>query len=353
MLISFDSRTFINSKISKYEEISLIKMLLKNRYHFFNKGISGPKNFESNLILTIEKHNLAKTTFNFIKSDIHFLNSGSFSPLWGMHFHPKNKDKVIIRLDGVGVDSEGINFEKTKTNFLNILNKGSFYIYQSQFAKNCFSNIYDSFPRGKVIINGAPDLKCEKKRGNELLKKINLKYKNNFYTLAGRFIKRKRIQEITNEFNNYDLGNLVVLSNVPEKMKVNNSRITYLGMIEPETARLIISKSLALIHFDRYDWCPNIVIGALNDRVPVICSNYGGTPEVVGENGLIINEFPKDLPHNLEGINFTKMSSFPGKIFRESLTENLWKRNIKINKKSFDLKKTAQDYVITASNLIK
>ena len=74
---------------------------------------------------------------------------------------------------------------------------------------------------------------------------------------------------------------------------------------------------------------------------------------MVGENGLIINEFPKDLPHNLEGINFTKMSSFPGKIFRESLTENLWKRNIKINKKSFDLKKTAQDYVITASNLIK
>ena len=116
MLISFDSRTFINSKISKYEEISLIRMLLKDRYHFFNKGISGPKNFESNLILTIEKHNLAKTTFNFIKSDIHFLNSGSFSPLWGMHFHPKNKDKVIIRLDGVGVDSEGINFEKTKTN---------------------------------------------------------------------------------------------------------------------------------------------------------------------------------------------------------------------------------------------
>ena len=73
------------------------------------------------------------------------------------------------------------------------------------------------------------------------------------------------------------MGNLVVLSDVPEKMKVKNKRITYLGMINPEIARFIISKSLALIHFDRYDWCPNIVIAALKDSVPVVCSNYGGT----------------------------------------------------------------------------
>ena len=80
------------------------------------------------------------------------LNSGSFSPLWGKQFQPKRKDRVIVRLDGVGVDSEGINFEKTKNTFLNILNKGSFYIYQSQFAKNCFSNIYHTNNKGRVIL---------------------------------------------------------------------------------------------------------------------------------------------------------------------------------------------------------
>ncbi len=353
MLISFDSKTFVHSKISEFEKNSLVTNLLRDKYSFFNKGTSGPKNFVSNLILAIEKNNLAKTTFNFINSDIHLLNSGSFSPLWGKQFQPKRKDRVIVRLDGVGVDSEGINFEKTKNTFLNILNKGSFYIYQSQFAKNCFSNIYHTNHKGRVILNGAPDYNFEKKMANAVLKKINLHYKKNFYTLAGRFINRKRILEIINQFTNYDLGNLVVLSDVPEKMKVKNKRITYLGMTNPEIARFIISKSLALIHFDRYDWCPNIVIAALKDSVPVVCSNYGGTPEIVGKNGLIVNEFPQDLPHDLEGINFTKKSKFPGKIFRECITDNLWKRNVKIHKNSFDLNKTAKDYVITASKLIK
>ena len=50
---------------------------------------------------------LVSTTLNFIKSDIHLLNAGFYSPIWA-HFQPKKKNRVIIRLDGVGLDSEDI-----------------------------------------------------------------------------------------------------------------------------------------------------------------------------------------------------------------------------------------------------
>ncbi len=348
MLISFDSQTFFSSKIKR-----LFSRNFSDRiYQLIDRNKSGPKNFMIDLIQGIENNNLAKTTFNFLTSDTHILNAGFYSILWGKT-QPKNKKNVIIRLDGIGIDAADLNLDQLKTKFYRILNKGSFLIYQSEFSRNCFNNTYNSLPPGKVIYNGATKLENRKSFSKNCLAKINSKFNGNFYTVAGRFSSRKRIYEITKEFNNYNLGNLVVMSNVPENCKFKNKRIIYLGMINSELARIVIARSLGLIHFDRYDWCPNIVVGAVSDGIPVICSNYGGTPEIVGKNGLVIQEFPNNLSHNLEGINYAKSSSFPSKIFRENLSDSKWKRLFKKKKDFHNIKDVAQKYVKTAYNLIK
>ena len=351
MLISFDTRTFIHSRISKIQSKNFYKSNLFRKITFFNKGTSGPKKALSDLIIAIENNNLARTTFDFLSSDVHILNAGFYSPLWS-RFQPKEKEKVLLRLDGIGIDSEGINLKKLSLKFNNLFDKGSSVIYQSKFAKNCFSNIYRSLPESKVIYNGASEL-INDPRINNLNRIIRTRFGNGYFTVAGRFSKRKRISEIINEFQKFDLGNLVVLSNVPEKLKKRSNKIIYLGMINPNLARNIINNSLALIHFDRYDWCPNIVVAALNDGVPVICSNFGGTPEIVGENGLIIDEFPKNLPHSLDGINFAKTSPFPSKLFRDNISDINWKQNIKKRTNFFSDKKMANEYVQFANNLIK
>tara|TARA_B100000242_G_scaffold286230_1_gene251570 strand:- start:247 stop:1302 length:1056 start_codon:yes stop_codon:yes gene_type:complete len=351
MIISFDSRSFLNARIRKIYKNKLSKSSLINKFTLLNKSSSGPKKFISDLILTIEEKDLCQTTFNFLKSDIHLLNAGFYSPIWE-NFQPKKKNRVIIRLDGVGLDSENIDFNKTKNRFHGLLHKGAYVIFQSEFSKNCFSNIYDSIPKGKVIYNGA--MSCELlSTNNKFIKYIKKYFKDGFFTVSGRFCNRKRIYEITKEFDKYELGNLVVLSDVPDSMRFNNKRILYLGMVNPEIARSIISVSKALIHFDRYDWCPNVVIGALFDKVPVICSNYGGTPEIVGKNGLIIEEFPKDLPHDLEGINFAKKSSFPYELFRESIINSNLYSKINKDKSSYDIYKSALKYIKAAYDLIK
>ena len=124
-------------------------------------------------------------------------------------------------------------------------------------------------------------------------------------------------------------------------------------MIDPESARYIISNSIALIHFDKYDWCPNIVIGAIYDRTPVICSNFGGTPEITGKNGLIVNEFPENLPQNLEGIEYVNNTKFPKKLFKE-IIYNINLNGIKINfDRIYDINDTAHNYVENAMNLSK
>ena len=344
MLISVDSRSYLLSKIKRIrkERQFFNPSRLKNFINLSEN--SGPQKFLSDLISIIEENNLAKITFNCFNSNIHLINSGFYSPIW-KYFRPKEKDKVILRLDGIGIDNDNNDQDKIKYNLMNLINKSSFLIYQSNFCRNCFLDVFESLPSGKIIINGSTELSQITRYGNDLLTNINSRFKGRFFSLAGRFSSRKRINEVINQFNEYDLGNLVVLSDVPTKLRYKNSRIIYLGMIDPDSARYIISKSMALIHFDKYDWCPNIVIGAISDRVPVVCSNFGGTPEITGKNGLIIKEFPEDLPQNLEGIEFVKYSEFPSNLFNEVISE-ISKNGLKLSfNETYDMNQTANEYV--------
>ena len=153
MIISFDSRTFLNSRVRKIHKKNLSKSLLINNYTFLSKSTSGPKKFISDLILTIEENDLCKTTLNFIKSDIHLLNAGFYSPIWA-HFQPKKKNRVIIRLDGVGLDSEDIDPNKIKNRFYDLLYKGSYVIYQSEFSKNIewCKNSYEASENSDALV---------------------------------------------------------------------------------------------------------------------------------------------------------------------------------------------------------
>ena len=93
MLISFDTRTYIYSRFNKNKSENFYKRNLFSKFSYFNKSISGPKKAVSDLIIAIEDNNLAKTTFDFLSSDIHILNAGFYSPFWS-RFQPKQKDKV-------------------------------------------------------------------------------------------------------------------------------------------------------------------------------------------------------------------------------------------------------------------
>lgn len=346
MLISIDSRSYILSKFNKSRtRYSILDKFYSNKVNFFAKN-SGPQKFIIDLIFSIEKNNLAEITFDFFKSDIHLINSGFYSPIW-KYLQPKKRQNVILRLDGIGIDNEESNYYLVKKEIISLINKCGFLIYQSNFCKSCFENVYDSLPNGRIIKNGATKLTKANLSTKNLINNINLKFKGNYFSLAGRFTERKRIKEVIDQFHESEIGNLVVLSNVPEKLKYINNRILYLGMLEPTTARHIIANSTAFIHFDRYDWCPNLVVAAIQDKIPIICSNFGGTPEIIGSSGLIYQEFPKHLPNTLEGINYVKKAKFPSKDFKDIIF-NVLNNGLKIDfDKSLFIDDTAKEYIDT------
>ena len=345
MLISFDSKAYLISRINRLKNKSLIFNNIGNSQIKLLGSRSGPQSFVSDLINVIDENNYAKTTFNFLNSDIHLLNSGSYSKIW-KYLKPKTKKRIILRLDGIGID---INNQTKKNivrqNISGLIKKTENIIYQTEFSRNCFLSTYGNLQNGKVINNGAIEIPLINLNYEKILTQLNSLTRTKYFIVAGRYIGRKRIKEVIEEFDKNDLGYLVVLSDVPNSLKFKNEKIIYLGMVDPLLARLIISRSKALIHFDRYDWCPNVVVWALYDGIPVICSNYGGTPEIASKQGLILKEFPENLPESLEGINFVESVRFPSDLFVENILD-FNKSNIKkFSDKKFSMNKTALKYL--------
>ena len=155
MIISADARVFFLSVLKKLRNNSSFLSETNALNIYMKRGISGPQNFLSDLLINIEKNKLAKITFNILSSDIHLLNSGFYSMIW-KYYSPKSQKKVMLRLDGIGIDSvNNSNKKKLESNINNLINKSSLLIYQSAFCRNCFKNIYESLPKGRVIINGS------------------------------------------------------------------------------------------------------------------------------------------------------------------------------------------------------
>ena len=90
MLLSVDSRSFLLSKIRSRK---ILNDNLPNSLRKFLGEGSGPQEFITELLLEINKSNKIKTTYNFLKSDLHLLNLGFYSQFWN-HVGLKDKKKL-------------------------------------------------------------------------------------------------------------------------------------------------------------------------------------------------------------------------------------------------------------------
>jgi len=348
MIISFDTKAYFLSCLYRFANKKNIRLDGKNRFLKFLGQGKGPQEFSKELISNIKQRNLAVVTNNFLISDLHIINSGSYSLIWN-HLKPKNKNRLIIRLDGVGIDSQKCQFnDKVNNDLINLCNKTSYAIFQSKFCKECFENIYNYSPPSSVIYNGTSLMPPLSKKLELYVRNIKNLCKNGYLVVAGRNSPRKRILETIHKYNQYlKMGSpyLIVLSDIPKDDIPKSKKIIYLGLQSPLVARKIISDSLGLIHLDQYDWCPNIVVAASFDKVPIICSNYGGTKEIVKSNGIVINEFPNNLPSNIEGMQFARNSRIPHELFVDALDRLLFDpRSFERNNNLF-MKNTAISYI--------
>jgi glycosyltransferase involved in cell wall biosynthesis len=84
---------------------------------------------------------------------------------------------------------------------------------------------------------------------------------------------------------------LIVIGDHPDH-RATGPHVFYAGGVGPETYMQIYSAANWMLHLAWADHCPNVVIEALSQGTPVVCSEVGGTKELIGHGayGMVLKE---------------------------------------------------------------
>ncbi len=132
--------------------------------------------------------------------------------------------------------------------------------------------------------------------------------------------------------------------------KYKSKYIHFLGEKTNKETISIIKACDYQIHLAFIDICPNIVLEGLACGLNVLCTNLGGTPEVVGKNGVILNidkfwktRYLKKLIEDLDNLK--------PKIVAEGI-HKLLKIKIKPDILKYDINLVAKKYIKTIKRIL-
>ena len=199
---------------------------------------------------------------------------------------PRKGAKFIHRLDGIWFKPEEYHTHNKwiKWSYEN----ADHVIWQSNFDKQMTLKHWGMPKKGSIIHKG-----IEVKENKKLHPDIE-NIKNRFdriFVCSASWHRQKRLKENILLYKSIKKENdaLLILGKNPDYIEAGNN-IFYLGHLPHELCLQIYSISDWLIHLAWLDHCPNVVIEAMSQGCPVICTDMGGTKEIVKENGIIISE---------------------------------------------------------------
>jgi len=196
--------------------------------------------------------------------------------------------KVIQRLDGIWFSPE--EFETKNSSIKKLYQSADGVIWQSEFDKGMTTKWWGLPKKGSVIRNGinAPQIK---KFQIPALEQIRQQYEM-LFVCSANWHPQKRLLDNIDLYKHlrrfYSSAALIVMgSNVT---KVADPHIFYAGSQPHDVCLEIFSAANWMLHLAWLDHCPNTVVEALSQGTPVICSEQGGTKELVQNFGIILKE---------------------------------------------------------------
>ena len=197
---------------------------------------------------------------------------------------PRPSSKLIQRLDGIWF-KEG-QFESHNKLIKWAYDRADSIVWQSQFDKEMTVKWWGE-RSGKVIHNGIEIKPAEP--STEILE-FSKKF-DRVFVCSSNWHRQKRLKENIELFKLVSGENdgLLVMGNSPDHV-LNEERIYYSGQIPHQSCLEVYAAADWMIHLAWLDHCPNVVVEALSQNCPVICTDSGGTKELVRDNGVIVPE---------------------------------------------------------------
>lgn len=203
------------------------------------------------------------------KSDIH---------LAFVHGSHKNGAKTILRVDGVYYDRGRLHSNVSIKRSVASLDG---VIYQSKWAQAFVEGMLKVRAKKSTVVYNGTNQTVFKRHPSEF---------DRAFMCCANWRVNKRLKSIVrafitvNEQSEKNLGLFVI--GKPDYV-LEHPSVRYFGRVE--NIADVYAQSDYMCHICHLDACPNSVVEGLSAGLPVLCNNIGGTPELVGSDGIILD----------------------------------------------------------------
>lgn len=259
----------------------------------------GPSLFMKRLRDSVKKQGLAKVSS--------FINPLTDINIFANKARDMYRKSYVFRLDGIYFDKNettGSNYLKNRSIFEGIDN-ASGVIIQSNFGYKLASRFYGSIDKPMCIINNGVDCDIFSITGYNKRKYLGIKEKDLVFVTSAKWRAHKRLKDIINVFIEYEEKtdkncHLLVLGHESHHEQVEHPRIHYIGFVSSDDLPSWYRTGNIFLFFSWLDNCPNSVIEAIACGLPVVCTNQGGTRELIEmTKGGIVVEADKEFTFEL------------------------------------------------------
>lgn len=239
----------------------------------------------------------------------------------------------VHRLDGIWFKPNEINI-KNRT-IQSTYDLATSVIYQSDFDRKMAEKWFGTKESGHVIRNG---IELQDVEISIDILKLRESYKK-IFVCSSNWHRQKRLKENIDLYLHLKAGTkesccLVVLGNNPDHVTAGKDIYYTNASIPHEICLQFYSAADWMIHLAWSDHSPNVVVEALSQGCPVICSETGGTKELVGTNGLVLKE---DYDYQFEAYDYDNPPAI-------DVTQVIDLPTISVDKQSVSIKDVALEY---------
>lgn len=253
-------------------------MVVHVNRNYFARGKTGKGKFAARLVKALRKKDIEVTDSSSSRADI-ALHIGRMN-------YPSSAKKHVLRVGPACIDTNmnwrKINHEKAKS-----VKQADAIVYQSDYSKKIYHKLVRKPDKPEVVINNGVDPKDFEVTGWDDV------FKYNFLASTRVWLPQKRLKTIIRAFRLAGIENsrLIVCGDTQglDQKFIGNGDIYFVGITDNRNLSKLYNLCNAMIHITYVDACPNSVVEAQVAGCPVICTDQGGTKEVV-KYGIVMND---------------------------------------------------------------
>ncbi len=262
-----------------------------------SRGGGGPTIFMGRLRQAIFEEKIASARYFFDPFADVLLCANAVRNPW--------RKPYVMRVDGIAFDSELDPNERMSRNspIFSGIDRSAGVVYQSQFDLELVSSFHKSKKLPATVIPNGVDLSQFRPDGRNMRASLGIPQEDLVFLSSAKWRAHKRLGAIIAAFERFcrttnTNSHLLILGKLdaePENIPVG---VRFIGHIEPENLPNWYRTADIFLFFSWIDHCPNTVVEALASGLPVVCTNQGGTKELIDitNGGVVVDA---DEPFNL------------------------------------------------------